>query len=129
MPKAGAIEIVIKGLRSDKGYVGASLFSSENAAAFPGGADKALATRYVKIESRDEVRFTLEDIPHGTYGVSVIHDEDGDGKVGMILGIPQEGFGFSNNPTIYFGPPAFKRASFDFVSDKAVTEITMKYLL
>ncbi len=129
MPKAGAIEIVIKGLRSDKGFVGASLFSSENASAFPGGADKAVATRYVKIENRDEVRLVLEDIPHGTYSVSVIHDEDGDGKVGMLLGIPKEGFGFSNNPTIFFGPPAFKKASFDFASDKAVAEIKMKYLL
>ena len=63
-----------------------------------------------------------------------MHDEESDHKMHFnIVGIPVEGFGFSNNPTVYFGPPSFKRAELHVdettASKNASIEIKMKYFL
>jgi hypothetical protein len=42
----------------------------------------------------------------GYYAVALFHDENDDHHLNTnALGIPTEGYGFSNNPTLYFGPP------------------------
>ena len=46
----------------------------------------------------------------GDYAVSVIHDENNNAKLDTFAGIPREGFGFSRNPAIRFGPPKFSAA-------------------
>ncbi len=64
----------------------------------------------------------------GTYAVSLIHDENGNGKLDTALGMPREGFGFSRNPAISFGPPKFKSASFA-VNGASAQTVKMKYML
>ncbi|MEO9825294.1 MAG: DUF2141 domain-containing protein [Paracoccaceae bacterium] len=52
------------------------------------------------------------DVTPGSYGIAIIHDANGDGKINTIaLGIPTEAFGFSNNAKAGFGPPGFRRAA------------------
>ena len=49
------------------------------------------------------------------YAVSVVYDEDGNGKLNTgFLGIPSDPVGFSNNAKGTFGPPSFYKASFAF---------------
>jgi len=49
----------------------------------------------------------------GVYAITLFHDVDGDGKMNTKgFGIPAEPFGFSNDPTIYFGAPSFKECAF-----------------
>lgn len=71
-------------------------------------------------------------IPLGTpghYAFSVLHDEDfNDRLTTNILGIPREGFGFSNNPKILTGPPTFTRAS-TLINETKTVFIKMKYYL
>ena len=69
-------------------------------------------------------------LPAGEWAVAVIHDANGNAKLDTLMGIPREGFGFSNNPSIGFGAPSFAAARFtlDGGGDKAET-IKMKYLL
>ena len=44
----------------------------------------------------------------GVYVVAIYHDEDGDHKFGRTaIGLPAEGYGFSNNPGTLFGLPSF----------------------
>lgn len=51
------------------------------------------------------------DVPHGTVAVRVFHDENGNGELDQnLLGIPKEGYGFSNNPRV-MGPASFKDAA------------------
>ena len=52
-------------------------------------------------------------LPRGDYALAVIHDENGNARLDTIAGIPREGFGFSRNPPIRFGPPRFAAARFD----------------
>lgn len=73
--------------------------------------------------------FTVEGLKKGTYAVRYFHDENGDKEMGTnFMGIPKEGYGFSNNATAYFGPPDFKEWLFDLNEDK-VLNLKISYLL
>ena len=64
----------------------------------------------------------------GTYGLVLYHDENSNGKVDRNgLGIPKEGFGFSNNPSIFFSAPSFKRVRFAVSGPGVAIRIKMKY--
>lgn len=53
-------------------------------------------------------------LPHpGTYALAIYHDEDKDGKFTRnFVGLPAEGYAFSNNPVQLIVPPAFASVAF-----------------
>ncbi|MBZ0108020.1 MAG: DUF2141 domain-containing protein [Candidatus Scalindua rubra] len=60
-----------------------------------------------------QARFNFLDILPGKYALAVIHDENVNGKLDTNwLGIPKEGYGFSNDVKGVLGAPAFSAASF-----------------
>ncbi len=62
-----------------------------------------------------------------TYAISAIHDENGNRQLDRsLIGVPTEGFGFSHNPRILFGPPSFAKARFDATRETTQT-IRMRY--
>ena len=63
------------------------------------------------------------------YAVAVIHDENGNAKLDTFAGIPKEGFGFSRNPAIGFGPPRFAAARFTLDGDGGAERIRLRYIL
>ncbi len=65
----------------------------------------------------------------GTYAISAVHDENGNGKLDTAVMMPKEGFGFSRNPKISFGPPKFKKASFAVGDEASAQTVKMKYML
>ncbi len=105
-----SISIRVTNLRSNKGEVLVSLFNSPDG--FPSRPEKAF--RIARVDIRDqEAILQFEHIPAGSYAIAVLHDENGDRKMNINrLGLPREGFGFSQNPAIIFGAPSFKKASF-----------------
>ena len=68
-------------------------------------------------------------LPRGTYAVSVIHDENANHRLDTFAGIPREGFGFSRNPGIGFGPPRFAAARFVLAGDADRQQVRMRYIL
>jgi uncharacterized protein (DUF2141 family) len=53
---------------------------------------------------------TFGDVPPGLYAVSVVHDENDNGRLDFnAVGMPMEKYGFSNNPVL-MGPPRFDDA-------------------
>jgi uncharacterized protein (DUF2141 family) len=64
----------------------------------------------------------------GYYAVALFHDENGDHHLNTnALGIPTEGYGFSNNPTLYFGPPELAKVRFFLHPGDNPIAIRMKY--
>lgn len=64
----------------------------------------------------------------GEYAFSVLHDEDKNNKLTRsLIGFPKEGFGFSNNPPVRTGPPAFDHVSTWIDKAKSIM-IKMTYL-
>ena len=64
----------------------------------------------------------------GVYAVAVYHDEDGSRKLNRSgLGLPAEGYGFSNNPATLAGLPAFRSVRLNVPKAGLTTHIKMKY--
>ena len=65
--------------------------------------------------AKGDVTFVVHNLPAGKYAVSSYQDENGNGKLDTnSLGVPIEGFGFSNDAQPAGGPPKFTQAAFDF---------------
>jgi uncharacterized protein (DUF2141 family) len=125
-PEAFDVDISIKGMRSAKGNV--LLCLTANPKAFPDCSKDANATR-AQVAAPQAAHMRLEVKSAGTYAISVIHDENGNGKLDTAMMMPREGFGFSRNPRIMFGPPKFGAASFPVQAGDTVQSVTMKYML
>jgi uncharacterized protein (DUF2141 family) len=68
------------------------------------------------------------DIPPGTYALAVIHDENMDGKLGTnSVGIPTEGYGFSNDASALMGAPSFNAASFAYSGRTLELTVSLNY--
>jgi uncharacterized protein (DUF2141 family) len=85
-----------------KGTVDCALFAS------PAGFSREFlhsAQNVIVIKIRNTAaRCDFEAIPPGTYALAVIHDENSNGKLDTdLLGIPTEGYGFSNDARALIG--------------------------
>jgi uncharacterized protein (DUF2141 family) len=67
---------------------------------------------------------TFEDLPKGTYAVSIYHDKNNNGKLDRnFLGIPKESYGCSNDAKGFMGPPKWNDAKFELKTNKTITVI------
>jgi len=65
--------------------------------------------------SATDMLLEIDSMEAGTYAISILHDADesGDMEMGGFLNlVPQEGFGFSNNPAIGLSEPSFDDCKF-----------------
>lgn len=107
---AAELVIEVNNLRNSKGFVLISLFNDEKD--FPEKAEKAVRKAKVKIKDRT-ASISFNNLPAGKYACAILHDENDNYKMDFnILGMPKEGYGFSNNAKGLFGPPSFSKASF-----------------
>ncbi|NIJ23389.1 DUF2141 domain-containing protein [Sphingomonas japonica] len=119
------LTIAIEQLRTDRGELGICV--TADPASFPDCKDDARAIwRWTKASAP---ALTVAGLAHGHYAISVIHDENGNRKLDTFVGIPREGFGFSNNPKIGFGPPKFAAARFSVDGAGTRQQVRMRYML
>ena len=72
------------------------------------------------------MKLQFKDLPPGTYAVQVMHDENENNKLDTnFLGIPTEGYGFSNNPNV-MRKAHFDEARFDVGADAATITIRLR---
>ncbi len=126
LPENATLDVSIGGLRSTKGNVLICL--TTRAKHFPNCAkDPTAYRRTVSAAQASHVSFSQ--VAPGSYAIALIHDENANGKLDTSLIIPKEGFGFSRNPAIAFGPPKFGAARFTVASGESVQAVKMKYML
>ncbi len=103
----------ILNIRNSTGTVACALF--ESPVGFPTEfLSSATNVMVIKIR-KTQARCDFEDIPPGTYAMAVIHDENMNGKLDTNwMGLPTEGYGFSNDAKAVVGAPAFAAASFPY---------------
>ena len=74
------------------------------------------------------VTVDVPDVPAGTWAVMAYHDENDNQKLDRNeLGIPSEGYGFSNGATAKNGPPQFKQAAVSVGASVVPVQITLRY--
>jgi uncharacterized protein (DUF2141 family) len=120
------IHVKIQNIRNSTGNVACALFDSP--AGFPTEFLR-YATNIIAIKIRDtEARCDFLDVPPGTYALAVSHDENMDGRINNNwMGIPTEGYGFSNNAKALLGPPSFSAAGFPYHGGILELTITLHY--
>ena len=107
------LTVTLTGIRNDKGQVFIQLWNAPEG--FPKRAEKAY--KYVAIEASKAVKgavtTTFADLAPGTYAVSTLHDENGNGRMDTgAFGIPKEGWAVSNNVVTHAHAPSYENASF-----------------
>ncbi|MFP2924046.1 DUF2141 domain-containing protein [Pyxidicoccus sp. 3LG] len=117
--EAATLTLNLDGLREAKGHVYISV--AADAAAFDDKGKPAVVRR-VEVTG-PKLTITIPDLAPGTYAVSLFHDANGNGKLDTnFIGIPKEGYGFSNNVGAR-GKPKFDEAKFTLVADGTALDI------
>jgi uncharacterized protein (DUF2141 family) len=96
---------------------------------FPSRTERAVQTRI--LDAGDDAPVArFENLPYGTYAVSVVHDENSNDKLDTgLLGVPTEGYGASNNPEPGLGPPDFSESAFELRQPVRRVEVALTYRL
>lgn len=108
LSKPLAVTIEIKELKNSKGQILLELSD----------ADKNVLKGYTHEIQNGQCIITLDGLKPGKYAFKYFHDENSNKKLDTnLIGIPKEGFGFSNNAKGKFGPPSFEKMIFKINSD------------
>lgn len=107
--------IKVKNLKSKKGKIQIALW--DNASGFPD--EHSTALERITLNANSGLEAQISNLKPGRYAVGLFHDKNSDLILNTnFMGIPKEGFGFSNNPKILFGPPSFSTSSFELKKDQ-----------
>jgi uncharacterized protein (DUF2141 family) len=122
--KTGTIDARIVNLRNDHGQVVCTLYKS--AIGFPENSQGSV-TIAVPIKGADAA-CVFNGLAYGSYAMVAFHDENHDGKFNRNwLGMPLEGFGFSNNPTVRVRAPTFDETKFPVDKREQSISIRLNY--
>lgn len=75
-----------------------------------------------------QARHTFKNLSPGTYAIAVYHDENrNDDFDTNFIGLPLEGYAFSNGASVFLGPPSFDAARFVLSAPSMAITIPMTY--
>ncbi len=111
------LEINITKIRSNSGQIAIQVLDEQK---------KVVKQEFATISNKRSV-LLLKGLPKGKYAVQLFHDENKNGKMDFnFLGIPKEGYGFSNDARGFMSEPAFDKQLFLLDQDRAI-QIKLSY--
>ena len=122
--QAARLNVTVQDVRSERGVITLALYSSsETFSQFEMDIDSRT------VSAREgAVRITFDGLPPGVYAIAAFHDENANGEFDTnFLGLPKEGYGFSNNAAVRFGPPSFEEAAVVVRVADSETELSINY--
>ena len=107
-----SLQVDITGLKNNTGFILLQLFDE----------NEKIVTQ-VKGDIKDlKSTIVIKDIKPGKYGFRYFHDENMSRNLETnVLGIPREGYGFSNDAVGPFGPKPFKEWLFELNQNKILS--------
>ena len=124
---ASAADLVIHIINEhdNNGVAFIALQAENEADEFPNG--KAVFTKQIAMAPNCKIKFTVKDIPAGTYAVNGFLDLNDNEKLDYnLVGAPTEPYGFSNDARGLYGPPSFADAAFVIKDDNKRNRQTVK---
>jgi len=122
---AASLQVTVAGVRNAQGKVNICVFDTEEG--FPDCSGNPSAPSRRLPATVGYMLFDF-DVAPGVHAVSVLHDENDNGRIDTnIFGIPREGGGVSNDPPARRGPPRFAEAVFRLPPEGGQIFITMVY--
>jgi uncharacterized protein (DUF2141 family) len=130
MGAAGAptadLKVELSGLRSAKGMVHLCLTSNQQRFLDCKG-DPAAVARTIPAGKAHSLDLGL--VKPGHYALLIVHDENNNGRLDMTMGIPREGFGFSNNPSMRPRAPRWEEIRFTMPEAALTKQVRIRYVL
>jgi uncharacterized protein (DUF2141 family) len=120
--RQGALQVVVSNVRVSRGHV--------HIAVCPQALFLKDGCPFIVIvpAKQGETATTIEGIPAGTYAAQVFLDEnDNDDLDRTFIGIPEEGVGFSRNPSFTFRAPSFADTAFRFDGVSGLIAVRLRY--
>lgn len=120
---AADLHVDVDGITHAGGIVSAMLVNSQ--AAWDGKA-QPIDARRAEVTTTAPVQLVFKGLAPGTYAMRLMHDENGNGKLDAnLVGMPTEGYGFSNNPRVMMRAATFQEASFQVPADGTTIHIVL----
>ncbi len=122
--QAATLTVTVQDVRSEDGEIKLALYATE--ASFSSFSVE-LASQVIEAQP-GTLTATFDNLPPGDYAVAAYHDENGNSSFDTnFLGLPTEGYGFSNDAPVVLGPPSFDDAAVEVRDDNSETEISIVY--
>lgn len=119
---AAELAVIVHDIRAQTGTLRVALVNTT--AAWDGKAAPVQAQQAGP--QGDSAHFTFKDLPAGDYAVLLTHDENDNGKLDTnLVGMPVEGYGFSNNPQV-MRKPTFDEARFNVPASGTAIDISLR---
>ena len=120
----GDIVVTVEDLQGTDGHLIVWLYHSEEH--FPQDTENAYRTAKVKVTG-STMQVVFEGVPHHSYAMVFLHDEDDDGSMSFGITGPQEGHGVSRDASTLIGPPPFEDAAFELKEARLELSVHMDY--
>ncbi|WP_299399127.1 DUF2141 domain-containing protein [Pelagibius sp.] len=120
------IEVKVENVRNSKGLITAVLYGDDP----EGFLKRGQRLDRIRVEANEgETLLCLKAPAEGRYSIALYHDENGNKEFDRnFLGIPSEGYGFSNNPGFRFGKPEQEETLFSVNGSTTKVSISVLYL-
>jgi uncharacterized protein (DUF2141 family) len=118
----GTLRIVVSDVRAARGHVHVAVCPQ---AVF---LKDACVYKAIVPAKQGQTIATIDGMPAGTYAAQVYFDEnDNDELDRSFIGIPEEGVGFSNNPSFAFRAPTFADTAFSYDGVSGSITVRLRY--
>ena len=120
---AAELTVTVDGIRNAKGDIRLSVYAS------PQEWPDHPTHEHNRVQPAKPGSITFKfDLPPGTYAINGFHDENADGKFKTsLIGLPEEGYLFSNNVRPVLSAPSFQSASFTVPPQGTAISISIHY--
>ena len=125
LPSDTWLNVSVEGLRNGNGLVTVAVYPDDSREFLAKGG----TLKNNRFQASAPVTRACVFVPKpGVYAIAVYHDEDASRKLNRSgIGLPTEGYGFSNNPATVAGLPAFRSVRLNVPKAGLTTHIRMKY--
>ena len=121
------IRVTVEKVRNSKGLITAVLYD-DNPKTFLKSGARLDRIRVEAAEGETELCLNAPAVGR-SYSVALYHDENGNTEFDRdFLGIPTEGYGFSQNPGFRFGKPDLEETLFAIAAEPVELRISLLYL-
>jgi len=117
-----ALNVRVENIRAKEGNLRAQIYSSDPDEFLEKG--KKLVRVDVPVALDDEQNICVPLPSAGTFALVIMHDINANGKADFF----SEGFGFSNNPSLGFGPPDGEEVMVNVPEGVSEVSVKLKYI-
>lgn len=116
---ASELEVNLTDIDKKSGQILLAIYDSEESYNNNG---EPIETATVEVYE-NSITLNFNGLPDGTYAIKLIHDLNNNGQMDInAMGLPQDGYGFSNNVGKY-GLPPFNAAKFDVFNSASINVV------